>query len=65
MMLVGRTVKETESAAADSCFCSSAFHEKNHDYSYALKLGSACGNATAFSSGLAKREKIYELLANL
>ena len=39
--------------------------EKNHDYSYALKLGSACGNATAFSSGLAKREKIYELLANL
>jgi 1-phosphofructokinase len=36
---------------------------KKGDYSYALKLGSACGNATAFMEGLATREKIEELLA--
>lgn len=36
--------------------------EKN-DYAYALKLGSACGNATAYLAGLATREKIDELLA--
>ena len=34
--------------------------DKN-DYSYALKLGSACGNATAFLNGLATKEKIEEL----
>lgn len=32
------------------------------DYEYALKLGSACGNATAFLNGLATKEKIDELL---
>lgn len=36
---------------------------KTGDYEYALKLGSACGNATAFLSGLATKEKINELLA--
>ena len=35
---------------------------KTGDYAYALKLGSACGNATAFSPGLATREKIDELI---
>ncbi|HCA05096.1 MAG TPA: 1-phosphofructokinase, partial [Ruminococcaceae bacterium] len=35
---------------------------KTGDYAYALKLGSVCGNATAFLSGLATREKIDELL---
>lgn len=39
-----------------------AGYEKTHDYSYALKLGSVCGNATAFLSGLATKEKINELL---
>lgn len=39
-----------------------AGYEKAHDYSYALKLGSVCGNATAFLSGLATKEKIDELL---
>ena len=33
------------------------------DYASALRLGSACGNATAFLNGLATREKIEELLA--
>lgn len=32
------------------------------DYAYALKLGSACGNATACSEGLATREKIDRVL---
>ena len=35
---------------------------KTGDYEYALKLGSACGNATAFSPGLATRAQIDELL---
>lgn len=35
---------------------------KTRDYGYALKLGSACGNATSFLPGLATKEKIYELL---
>lgn len=35
------------------------------DYEYALKLGTAAGGATAFSDGLATREKIAELLKTL
>jgi len=35
------------------------------DYAYALRLGAACGNATAFSEGLAEKadiDRIFELL---
>lgn len=32
------------------------------DYAYALRLGTACGNATALSKGLATAEKIEEML---
>lgn len=39
-----------------------AGYEKEKDYAYALKLGSVCGNATAFLAGLATKEKINELL---
>ena len=39
-----------------------AGYEIKKSYPYALKLGSVCGNATAFMSGLATREKIDELL---
>ena len=42
-----------------------AGYEKTGDYAYALKLGTACGNATAFSSGLAKREKIDEVFLKI
>ncbi|MGN1089547.1 MAG: 1-phosphofructokinase [Huintestinicola sp.] len=35
------------------------------DYEYALKLGTAAGGATAFSDGLAEKEKIWELMAAL
>lgn len=37
--------------------------EKN-DYSYALRLGSACGNATAFSPELATKDEIIAVLKN-
>lgn len=39
-----------------------AGYVKTGDYGYALKLGSVCGNATAFLPGLATKEKIDELL---
>ena len=42
-----------------------AGYERTRDYVYALKLGAACGNATAFSPGLADRGKINELLGRL
>lgn len=42
-----------------------AGYEKTKSYSYALALGTACGNATAFSKGLATREKIYDILNKL
>ena len=35
------------------------------DYEYALKLGTAAGGATAFSDGLASKEKITELVKTL
>ncbi|HIX82542.1 MAG TPA: hypothetical protein H9980_11330, partial [Candidatus Erysipelatoclostridium merdavium] len=34
---------------------------KNHDYKEALKLGSACGGATAFSEDLAQLDLIKEV----
>ena len=42
-----------------------AGYEQTGDYGYALRLGTACGNATALSPGLAKREKIDEVLAKI
>lgn len=38
---------------------------KSGDYREALKLGTACGSATAFSPGLAQREMIEEILKQL
>ncbi len=34
---------------------------KTADYAYALKLGTAAGAATAFSEGLADRDKIMSI----
>lgn len=42
-----------------------AGYETKADYAYALKLGSVCGNATAFLNGLATKEKIDELLTKI
>ena len=35
---------------------------KSNDFSYALKLGTAAGSATALSLGLADRKKVDEML---
>lgn len=37
----------------------------SHDYKEAIRLGSACGGATAFSADLAERETIDEVLSTL
>ena len=42
-----------------------AGYQKTGDYGYALKLGSACGNATSFLPGLATRAKIDEIFAQI
>ena len=42
-----------------------AGYQKTGDYGYALKLGSACGNATSFLPGLATRAKIEEVFAQI
>ncbi|MGN0521749.1 MAG: 1-phosphofructokinase [Eubacterium sp.] len=39
-----------------------AGYTEKKDYYYALKLGSACGNATAFSSALAEKAQIMDML---
>lgn len=42
-----------------------AGYDQHKDYGYALKLGTACGNATAFSNGMAVKEKILDILSRL
>lgn len=42
-----------------------AGYRQTGDYACAFRLGSACGNATAFSQGLAAKEKIDEVLAQM
>lgn len=39
-----------------------AGYKESSDYAYALRLGAACGNATAFSYRLAGRDEIYKML---
>ena len=38
---------------------------QTRSYSFALRLGTACGSATAFSLGLATKEKIDELIKEI
>ncbi len=42
-----------------------AGHITKNDYAFAHKLGTACGGATAFSSGLAQKELIDKLLEEI
>lgn len=51
--------------AGDSMVAGFVAGAVNGDYGYALKLGTAAGGATAFSEGLADRETIGRLLAQL
>lgn len=55
------TVKNSV-GAGDSMVAGFVAGALNGDYEYALKLGTVAGGATAFSDGLATREKISELL---
>ena len=57
-----RTVLNTVGAGDSMVAGFIAGYIKTGDYEYALKLGSACGNATSFSPGLAKRAEIDELI---
>lgn len=58
------TVKNSV-GAGDSMVAGFLAGIREEDYAYALKLGTAAGGATAFSEGLATREKILELLQTL
>ncbi|WP_295082087.1 1-phosphofructokinase [Ruminococcus sp.] len=51
--------------AGDSMLAGFVAGIADSDYSFALKLGTACGGATAFSDGLAKRSLIDELMKQL
>lgn len=51
--------------AGDSMVAGFLAGSKDGDYEFALKLGTATGGATAFADGLAKREDIDRLLAQL
>lgn len=51
--------------AGDSMVAGFVAGSLDGDYEYALKLGTAAGGATAFSDGLATKEKITELLNTL
>ncbi|MBO4865233.1 MAG: 1-phosphofructokinase [Ruminococcus sp.] len=58
------TVKNSV-GAGDSMVAGFVAGSADGDYGYALKLGTAAGGATAFSDGLATKEKIAELLNTL
>jgi 1-phosphofructokinase len=58
------TVKNSV-GAGDSMVAGFVAGSAEGDYEYALKLGTAAGGATAFSDGLATKEKITELLNTL
>ncbi len=58
------TVKNSV-GAGDSMVAGFTAGSLEGDYEYALKLGTACGGATAFSDGLAKKDLIFELLKQL
>ena len=58
------TVKNSV-GAGDSMVAGFIAGSENGDYEYALKLGTACGGATAFSDGLAKKDDIFRLLEEL
>ncbi|SEL29578.1 1-phosphofructokinase [Ruminococcus albus] len=58
------TVKNSV-GAGDSMVAGFVAGSKDGNYEYALKLGTAAGGATAFSDGLATKERIAELMNTL
>lgn len=59
------TVKNSVGAGDSMVAGFLAGYAETGDFGYALKLGTAAGGATAFSDGLAEKDKIYELLETL
>ena len=60
--ILGKTVNSV--GAGDSMVAGFiAGYIKENDYTYALKLGTAAGSATACSPGLASREEIERRMA--
>jgi len=59
------TVVKSVGAGDSMVACFLAGYLQTKDYAYALKLGTACGGATAFHSGLATKEEIDEVLETL
>ena len=59
------TVKNSVGAGDSMVAGFLAGYLEKRDYAYALRLGTAAGSATAFSTGLAKREDILRLLASM
>ena len=62
---VCKGVVKNSVGAGDSMVAGFVAGSLDGDYEYALKLGTAAGGATAFSDGLATKEKITELLNTL
>lgn len=59
------TVKNSVGAGDSMVAGFLAGYLEKHDFTYALKMGTAAGSATAFSEGLAQKDKILELMAQL
>lgn len=63
---VARGVVKNSVGAGDSMVAGFlAGYLETGDYGYALKLGTACGGATAFSDGIGTKEEIMRLLETL
>ena len=59
------TVKNSVGAGDSMVAGFLAGYLEKRDYAWALKLGTACGGATAFSDGIGSREEIFRLLDTL
>ena len=62
---VCRGLVKNSVGAGDSMLAGFVAGCEKGDFGYALKLGTACGGATTFSEGLAKKELIDELMKQL
>ena len=65
MGVPGGTVKNSVGAGDSMVAGLIAGYLENGNYEHALRLGSACGSASAFSEGLACREDILKLYEEL
>ena len=62
---VCKGIMKNSVGAGDSMVAGFLAGAMKQDYAYALKLGTAAGGATAFSEGLATKEKIAELMETM